>query len=253
MESAESKEELRTRLFKLVGASKLSEEELKATKELPPYNQYVEILRNKIMWLRVLLFLACLIGSGLVTHQALEKRALFDQLTKKEFLLVPGTIPNVIRVRANTVSDALIFEFADWFVDNLGNINYDEAPYKVKTLAAYMSPRLKSRFVTEMRSKTDLWRDRQVDQRFSFQPVKTYERKTTDGMTSFTVQVWGTVRKSIEGRELPSYRERITVEFQTKAPTSEKIWFFEVTRIERKTAQEVDDEKVQKQLIEEKK
>ncbi len=211
---------------------------------MPPYNQYVASLKYRIRLFKISLAAVITLSLILLGIQIFEKSALLERLEQKDVYLVPGLIPNILRIRANTLSDSLVYEFADWFIDNLTNINFEEATVKINTLSGYMTPELKTRFLAEMKPKVELWTGRRVDQRFAFDPIKQFERTTEGRTTRFTVETWGTVRKSMEGRDLPAYREKITLVFQTRPVSSEKTWIFEVASIERKTSQEIQDETI---------
>jgi hypothetical protein len=178
-----------------------------------------------------------------------EKHLLNKKLDGREVFFVPTHIPNILKLRANTLSDSLVFEFTDWFITQLGNINFDMVEEKFATLTKYMSPDLRTHFLREMRPKADLWKMRRVDQTISHEKVKRFDRKTNGRNTDFVVSTWATIRKYVDGREQPPEREHITVVFRTSPVDSEKSWLFEVVDLVRKNPQEIEDEKLLKEEV----
>lgn len=218
-----------------------------AIEDLPPYNQYVAALQGRIKLQRIthrIIFGLLVFFAGI---QQYDKYILSQKLEHREVFFTPTHIPNILKLRANTLSDSLVFEFADWFVTQLGNINFSMIEEKFKTLSKYMSPNLRSKFNREMRSKIELWKVRRVDQEITHEPITKFERRTEGRDTYFTVSVWVTNRKYVDGRSQPEEKELVTLVFRTSPIDSEKSWLFEVTDIIRKTPQELEDEKLIKE------
>ena len=226
---------------------------------LPPYPQFVASLQQRIKVQRIAMgsIIGLLIGALVYMH--FEKEKALAQAAKKEFFLVPSTLPNVLRTRANILDDSQVYEFAEWFTNELANVNYDNAEARYKTLEKYMTPVLRSSFRRQSKPKLELWEARQIDQEYIFDNIDKFERKTKeitvldeDGKpkkierTVYVTSVWGTVRKYIEGRESKPYKERIKLEFITGPITGDKTWLFEVTDIARDTREELEKDKLLK-------
>jgi hypothetical protein len=231
-------------LLKRLKTERLDVHEQKSIESLPPYNQYVAYLRSRLKFQRISYIMFCLFLVAVIGRVEYDKYLLNQKLERREVFFVPTHIPNILKLRANTLSDSLVFEFSDWFITQLGNINFDMVEEKFGTLTKYMSPELRTRFLREMRPKADLWKMRRVDQTIFHEKVKRFERKTNGRSTDFVVSTWTNIRKYVDGREQPPEREHITITFRTSPVDSEKSWLFEVVDLVRKTPQEIEDEKI---------
>ena len=216
--------------------------------DLPPAIITTAFLLKRIRDQRIYFSAITAILIGFICYQAVDNGGLKEQLKNKDYFLVPTNIAEITRVRPNSLDDERIYEFAEWFIDEYGNITYDQSEAKLKTLTKYMHPAMRSRFMREFRTKMELYQARKIDEVFTFEKVDSYERKSEkiDRMskTVYIVSVWGIVRKYVEGRVTAPYRELITVKFQTTHITGEKSWLFEVVDVTRKTKKQLEDERL---------
>lgn len=224
--------------------------------ELPAFPQLVATLQYRERIQRygfsVVIVLLLLMTAFLI----IDRNKAIERANSKEFFVIPATLPNVLKVRANILSDEQVYEFAEWFTGELTNVNYEDAPARYKTLQKYMHPSLKADFKRRMKSKIELWQARQIDQSYVFGNIDKFERSTKNlksidesgkelitQRTVFKTSVWGTVRKYVEGRPVTPYREKIALEFTTGPITGDKTWLFEVTDISRITWAQLEKEK----------
>ena len=215
---------------------------------LPPHAMVVTSLLHRLYCER-LAFLAIIFVMGATSiWQAVQNADLRDSLQHPDSYIVPSNITDIMRIRANTISDELVYAFSETIVQDLTNVNYDDAETRYRELARYMHPTLKARFTREMREHIDLWRLRKIDQIFSFEKAKAFSRKSEEihgsTKTVYTVEVWGTMRKYVEGRATEPYRERVTLKFTTGQVTTDRPWVFELLDIKRQTQQQIDDERL---------
>ena len=216
--------------------------------DLPPSLIVTSFLLKRLRSQRIFFITISGILAGIICYQSFENAGLIEQIKNKSFFLVPTNIAEITRVRPNSLDDERIYEFAEWFIDEYGNITYDHSEAKLKTLTKYMHPSMRARFMREFRSKMDLYQARKIDEVFTFEKVESYDRKSEKiahmNRTVYVVSVWGKVRKYVEGRVTVPYSELITVKFQTSHITGEKSWLFEVVDITRKTKKQLDDERI---------
>lgn len=230
--------------------------------DLPPYGAYVASLLFRIRMQRMSFIGIAALLLLFIVYLYAEKEMMTQKAMEKEYFLLPATLPNIISVRANTISDTLVYEFAEFFTRELANINYDDALVRYKNLEKYLNPSFRASFRRAYKAKIDLWQERRIDQSFVFDHIEKFERKTKtvtfddpDGekrelqKVHFTTRVWGHVRKYVDGMESPPYRERITLEFTTAPVRGDKSWLFEITDIRRDTAEEIKQQaQIQREL-----
>ena len=218
--------------------------------KLPQQHMCIATLLHRSYVERMAFALLAAILLGGASYLAWQNSRLQKELENPDAFFVPTHITDILRLRANTISDSLVYEFAESFVRDLTNLNYEDASYRLKDLGRYMHPSLKVDFMRSMEPHLSLWRSKKIDQIFSFEKISSFDRRseTFDGKERviFTVPVWGQVRKYVEGRELPPYRELVTLKLTTANVTSDRSWVFEVLEIKRQTSQEIEDEKLNK-------
>lgn len=215
--------------------------------KLPQHQLLVATLLYRSQLERLAFAGVLLILAGFAGFLGLQNRHLQHELDHPDAYFVPTHITDILKIRANAVSDTLVFEFAESFVRDLTNLNYQDAPSRLKDLARYMHPSLRADFQRSIRPHIKLWQTKKIDQIFSFEKISGFERKSESfqgkDRVIFTVPIWGEVRKYVDGRPVPSYRELITLKLATSHVTSDRSWVFEVLSLERQTAQEIEDQK----------
>jgi hypothetical protein len=185
------------------------------------------------------------------------------QLDKKEAYLVPSNLSNIMRVRANALSDDQIFEFAEDYINNFTNLNYEDADVRIRYLTRYMHPSLRATFKTQMLKRIPFWKSNHVDQVFSFGNIESLKRlkepysyknengeKVSKSKTFYLINVWGTVRKYVDGSLTETYQENIKMKFTTASIKNDRSWMFEVWDVDRKTLKEIEQEKIIRKEIE---
>ncbi len=212
---------------------------------LPPHSMVVVTLLHRLCVERLaftavfVCLLAVAIWQGCVNH------SLQQQLEHPDSYIVPSNITDIMRIRANSIADRLVYDFAETIVHDLANTNYEDVATRYRELSRWMHPQLKARFLREMRGNIELWRLRKIDQVFAFDKVEKFTRRTAKiyggDKSVYRVAIWGTTRKYVEGRAVEPYRECITLSFTTAAVTSDKAWVFQLLDIKRKTQQQLDD------------
>jgi len=188
-----------------------------------------------------------------------QNQSLIEKLNSKEAYLVPSNISNIMRVRANALSDDQIFEFAEDYIGNFTNLNYDDVEIRMRYLTRYMHPTLRSRFKTEMLTRIPFWKSNRIDQLFSFDNIKSLKRENERTSyedesgkiiekirTFYKLEIWGTVKKYVDGRLTSTYREKIFMKFTTTSIKQDTSWMFEVWDIKRQTTKELEREKIVK-------
>jgi hypothetical protein len=115
-----------------------------------------------------------------------------------------------------------------------------------------------------MRDHIKLWQSRHIDQKFTFKKPAKFDRRSEriagassasgaareltsaegEEMVVFTVEIWGTVRKYVEGRPTDPYGEKMTLKFTTNSISQDRWWLFELVDIKRESVQEIQDQKL---------
>lgn len=219
--------------------------------DVPPYGQYVASIIYKTRVERVFfIVLFSMLFCSLFYINGIKNAAL-EKVDRKEYFLLPATIPNIISVRANSLSDEIVYEFAEYFAREVSNVSYDDVETRFSNLEKYLSPEFKVIFRRIYKNKIQLWRERRIDQRFTFDKIDRFERKTKKlssnksvSVTIYSVHVWGTVRKYVDGKEMEPGSERLTIEFKTAPIVGDKSWIFEVVNFKRETQEEIDQKKL---------
>lgn len=195
---------------------------------------------ERMAFVLITAILLCVTGYAFYTNHKLAA-----QLENPDVILVPSNVTDILRIRANTVPDRVVYDFAESIVSDLANTNYEDVDERYQDLTRYMHPELKTRFQREAREHIELWQLRKIDQIFSYEKPANYSRtqEVIHGTKKpvYTVEIWGSVRKYVEGRATQPYRERITLKFTTSAVTSDKPWVFELVDIKRETTQDIED------------
>jgi hypothetical protein len=240
---------------------------------LHPHDSVIASLLHRMFVERASFALVVAICLGMITVQKCENADLRQLLQKPYAFMIPSHIPDVIKVRANTIPDESVFTFAQEMASQLGNTNWEDAEDRYNDLKKYMHPVLREKFSREMRDHLKLWQTRKIDQKFTFKKPTKFDRKkervsagssavnllpaeqmnqqsadltNVEGEESmvFTVEIWGTVRKYIEGRPTDPYSERMTLKFTTNSISQDRWWLFELVDIKRESAQEIHDNKL---------
>ncbi len=232
--------------------------------KLLPHDSVVGTLLHRMFVERLsfgLVIGLCLTG---IIVQKFENADLRKLLEKPYAFMVPSHIPDVIKIRANTIPDESVFTFAQEIATQLGNTNWEDVDQRYSDLKKYMHPALKEKFNRDMRDHIKLWQSRHIDQKFTFRKPEKFDRKServggTTGsptvagdlakaegeeMVVFTVEIWGTVRKYVEGRPTDPYGEKMTLKFTTNSISQDRWWLFELVDIKRESAQEIQDQKL---------
>lgn len=233
---------------------------------LLPHDSAIASLLHRMFVERIAFGMVLALCLGLIAVQKFENADLRALLDKPYAFMIPSHIPDVIKVRANTIPNESVFTFAQEMASQLGNTNYEDAEDRYGDLKKYMHPSLKEKFSREMREHLKLWQTRKIDQKYTFKKPTKFDRKkerigtppSTQGnstgtdlsnaegeeMVVFTVEIWGTVRKYIEGRPTDPYEERMTLKFTTNAISQDRWWLFELVDIKRESVREIHDQKL---------
>jgi hypothetical protein len=243
--------------------------------ELNPHDSAIAWLLRQLHLERIAFSFALVVCIVFLVLAKVENADLRTLLEKPYAYIVPSHILDVIKLRANTVPDEAVFSFAEDIATRLGNTNWEDVEDQYNRLQKYMHPTLKARFAREMRDHIKLWQGRHIDQKFTFQRPAKYDRKKEQldtvheapkaagsGAASpsnastdlektqseeaivFTVEIWGTVKKYVDGRATDPYREKITLKFTTNNISADRWWLFELTDIQRESSQEIEDAKL---------
>lgn len=228
-----------------------------------PHTVVVATLKHRLFLERCFFAFIVLGIFSFLMVEIFQNRSLMKKLYLKESYLVPSNISNIMRVRANSLSDDQIFEFAEDYINNFTNLNYDDVDIRIRYLTRYMHPTLKARFKAEMSTRIPFWKANKIDQSFTFGHVESVKRvnetfsfknekgeKVEKTQTFFKVSIWGTLRKYVDGSLTDPYKERIFMKFTTTPIKQDTSWVFEVWEIERKTFEEIEQEKIAKKEME---
>ena len=219
-----------------------------AKAQVPPHSMVVITLLHRLCVERIAFVAVFFCLLAIAVWQGCQNHALHKQLEHPDSYIVPSNITDIMRIRANSIADRLVYDFAETIVHDLANTNYEDVDTRYLELHRWMHPQLKARFAREMRSHLKLWKMRKIDQVFAFDKAEKFSRRNEKiyGNTRpvYRVAIWGIVRKYIEGRAVAPYRERITIVFTTAAVTSDKAWVFQLLDIKRESQQQIDDQRL---------
>jgi hypothetical protein len=202
------------------------------------FNLYVSSLRARINTLHLLYGVLSASLGIICLYSFYVNSTLREELKNPVAFLVPGHIPDVIKVRANSVPDSVVFDFFDFIAAQIGNISSEQIEIQYAALERYLSPEFKARFRAAAKNAIPLWKDRRIDQLISFKPPERFDRVTENGASLFTLTTWITVQRYMDGKALKPYRERLEISFRTSAVDESKAWIFEITNIKRETEDE---------------
>lgn len=212
--------------------------------EAQPFNLYVASLKARIHAQHLIYGIFLVIAVGFSVYLSIVVSKLQAQLDNPSAYLIPGHIPDVIKVRANAVPDSVVFDFFDYIAAQVGNLSSESIDTQYGAVERYLSPEFKARFRAANKSVVSLWKERRIDQFISYKPPQTFDRKNQDGRTQFTLGTWITVQRYMDGKALKPYKERLEISFQTIPIDETKAWIFEVTNIKRETAEESESRKL---------
>lgn len=231
---------------------------------LLPHDSVVSTLLHRMFIERVSFGVIGALCLAAIVVQKFENADLRKLLEKPYAFMVPSHIPDVIKIRANTIPDESVFTFAQEIATQLGNTSWEDVDERYNDLKKYMHPLLKEKFNRDMRDHIKLWQSRHIDQKFTFKKPGKFDRKSEriagtssasgavgeltsaegEDMVVFTVEIWGTVRKYVEGRPTDPYGEKMTLKFTTNSISQDRWWLFELVDIKRESAQEIQDQKL---------
>ena len=231
-----------------IGPKKINFEE--KIQGLPAFNSLVALLHYRIRVTHIFYLVVLSIFLLWNLYSTYINSDLRDHIKRPtEAFIVPSFIPNVMRVRANSINDSQVFEYATYMAGCLGSFNYENVESQFEGCSKYMGTKLKAEFRAKNRVRIPLWKERKVDQYFVFDIPKKFIRKTTSkNGTIFVIEIWGKVKKYMEGRELNPYMERITLKIKTTKWMAGRPFLFETFDLGRITKEEVEDEKMHKKM-----
>lgn len=147
--------------------------------------------------------------------------------------VVPGA-PEVMKIRPGSFPDSSVYFFAETVSDYVGTFSSINVDDHYRHVGQYMSPQMRQQFDMVWRGKIEEWRGRKLDQIFSYQNIDKFQLvHDKDGTPVYKVNVKGMVKQYIDGQIFSEPEEKILhLEFKTKSLTSEKPWFFEITKFE---------------------
>lgn len=228
-----------------------------------PHTVLIATLKHRVYIERTLFVSAIVILSTFHGISLSETSKMAELIENKKIYLIPSYVDGPMTPRPNTLTDEQVFSFAEEYINNYTNINYDDIDVRKVYLERYMQPSLKARYKAEMVTRIPFWKKNRIDQVFSYGHIKDLKRTTeeitykdSDGndakrhKTYYEVSVWGTVRKYVDGAITDPYEERVTMKFTTTSKKITNSWIFEVVDIERKTQKEIEEEKLVKKEIE---
>lgn len=175
---------------------------------------------------------------------------LSEKLSDTPAFLVPSLILDWIRVRPNALDDAVVIEFVDYFIEQLGNWDYENLEEKYQKILKYTSPEMAVQLKMHLRSLLPKVNLNKVSQRLRFQPARKIKRTNNDGQTIYTTEVWGNVTEFFDGKPKKPYKERITIVMRTGYIDATKAWFFEVIEIKRETEDELAEQEISRTIRE---
>ncbi|RYZ90542.1 MAG: hypothetical protein EOP04_03640 [Proteobacteria bacterium] len=227
---------------------RLAESIDRAGGEAAPYNLVTGTLLHRMFLERMSFFVIAGLLISLLAVQKYENADMRKMLEKPMTILVPSHIPDIIRIRANSVDNEAVFSFSRDIVTQLGNTNWETGRAQYESLTKYMHPTLRTRFKRDLREAAELWESRHIDQIFAFKMPTKFDRKneTIDGTeySVFTIEFWGTTRKYVEGRPTDPFSERVILKFTTGRVSENNWWTFELLDIRRETRAEIEDNKI---------
>ncbi len=209
--------------------------------QMQPFNLFVTSLRQKIVMLHVLYGLLVSTLVVFLVFIGLKNGTLETKLESPVAYMIPGHIPDVIKVRANSVPDSVVFDFFDFLAAQVGNISSENMEVQYAAVERYLAPEFKARFRAINKTTIPLWKERRIDQFITYKPPEKFERKATDSGTEFSMSTWINVQRYMDGKALKPYRERLEISFRTSAIDETKAWIFEVTNIKRETEEEFEN------------
>ena len=147
--------------------------------------------------------------------------------------IVPGA-PEVMKIRPGSFPDASVYFFAENIADYVGTFSSINVDDHYRHVEQYMSAQTRQQFDMVWRSKIDEWRGRKLDQIFAYQSINKFElMHEKNGDIIYKIDVKGTVKQYVDGQIFSEPEDRVLhLEFKTKDVSSEKPWFFELTKFE---------------------
>lgn len=197
---------------------------------LPPFLASQVILNDRI---RVFKSLCGVFAIGFVISTAL----LLTERERKEIIVVPG-IPDVMKRRAGTIPDELVFAFAEHAARLLGTFSYRSVARQYKDLSELMAPEFKHRFLYSAEKQFSIFQELRVDEIFDFDPVTKFEIKSESKGPRYHVEVRGHTKKYIEGNLRDTVSEVFVFELTTTPMRPDKPYLLEITNFRRSTPEE---------------
>ncbi len=147
--------------------------------------------------------------------------------------IVPGA-PEVMKIRPGSFPDSSVYFFAENIADYIGTFSSINVDDHYRHVEQYMSAQTRQQFDMVWKSKIDSWRGRKLDQIFSYQPINQFElNHEKNGDAIYKINIKGNVKQYIDGQIFSEPEDKVLhIEFKTKSVSSEKPWFFELTKFE---------------------
>jgi hypothetical protein len=147
--------------------------------------------------------------------------------------IVPGA-SEIMKIRPGSFPDSSVYFFSENIADYVGTFSAINVDDHYRHVEQYMSAQTRQRFDMVWRSKIDEWRGRKLDQIFSYDTINKFDlNRGTNGEYIYKVDVKGIIKQYVDGQIFSEPEEKILhLEFKTKDVSSEKPWFFELTKFE---------------------
>lgn len=231
MDSNPIKEKIEALLHRLKRKKDLNEQNNETKREsLPPFLASQVILNDRI---RVFKSLCGVFALGFVVSTGL----LLTERERKEIIVVPGA-PDVMRRRAGTIPDELVFAFAENVARQLGTFSYRSVARQYRDVSELMAPEFKHRFLYSAEKQFPIFQELRVDEIFDFDPVTKFEIKNDTKGPKYHVEVRGQTKKYIEGNLRDTVSEVFVFELVTTPMRNDRPYLLEIANFRRSTPEE---------------
>lgn len=210
------------------------------TSDLPPFSSQLVIYRDRYRVAKWAIAGVVLLAAVSFCIQEVRVSNLAKLIGDKDYLIVPGA-PEFMRIRPGLIAPESVYLFAEYAASQLSTFSYNTVEAQFRSIADYMTPELKTRFLMSIERPLKMYRDLRVDQVFESIPVKAFDLKNDARGAKYIVKVRGQTRKYVEGalRELVPV-ENVTFVFRPRKIKANQPWFFEIESYARSTPDEED-------------
>jgi hypothetical protein len=208
--------------------------------ELPPFVTQRALYRQQVRFFKSWMVGWTALSVLIIGLQEWRFHTGLARFATRELVLVPGVV-DFMRVRPNSVPDAVVLYFAEYVAGMVGTFNKNNVQARAERVGEFFTPQFRERYMAELRKALPTYNEMSVSEIFSPEmPTRFTSTKDAKGVSHYVVNVRGQLERFSNDLRLRNDVEWMTITFRTTRIEADRPWFFEVEDITRRTPEELE-------------